>query len=152
MHLWKKNLNSFLDILIFLGDFKQSIHALKEGKASVPLKLSKSGQRVDSNSDDEDSRNTVTPKKQTPSTSSTIPTSLKRKQSTTYSPKRPRKSDEVFEVEALLKHKIENSESKFLVQWKGYSKRQNTWVLEKDLKCNALLKKFKKQSKMEEVK
>lgn len=148
MHLWKKKFKSFLTILIFLGDFKQSIHALREEKASVPLKPSKSGQRVDSNSDDEDSRNTVTPKKQTPSTSNRTPTSLKRKQSTTCSPKRPRKSDEVYEVEALLKHKIENSELKFFVQWKGYSKSHNTWVFEKDLKCNALLKKYKKQNKM----
>lgn len=84
---------------------------------------------------------------QNPSIESFQTPSSKRKQhaskeKATVSQKKQRKSEDDYEVAALLAHKEVDSEYKYLVQW------NNSWVCEKNLSCPALLQKYKKQIKV----
>lgn len=44
-----------------------------------------------------------------------------------------------YEVEDILDHKILKRERKFLVAWKGFSRKDDTWEREKNLKCPDIL-------------
>lgn len=54
-------------------------------------------------------------------------------------------SDEIYEVEWILSDKFVQKRS-YLVRWKGYDSSHDSWVLESDLHCPSILKKYK-QSK-----
>lgn len=61
-------------------------------------------------------------------------------------------SGELFEVEDLLDVKMENGKLMFLVSWKGYSNKENSWEPEGNLyNCEELVEEFKNRfkSKME---
>jgi hypothetical protein len=49
--------------------------------------------------------------------------------------------EEVFEVECILNERTKNGETKFLVQWAGYTDLQ--WVSEEDCNCEDLIKKYR---------
>lgn len=52
------------------------------------------------------------------------------------------KTDDQFEVERLLNHKIQCGEQIFLVKWKGFNNRHNSWVKRNDLNCEQILYKY----------
>lgn len=47
--------------------------------------------------------------------------------------------DEVYEVDKLLNHTTENGVRFYLVRWKGYSMRHDTWEKESNLDCPKIL-------------
>lgn len=55
--------------------------------------------------------------------------------------------EEHYDVEAIVDHKMENSISMYLVKWKGWAAKHNTWEPELSLNCDDLLAKFKKGPK-----
>lgn len=57
-------------------------------------------------------------------------------------------SNDVFEVECLLNHKQVKSKQLFLVKWKGYDNRHNSWVEKKNLNCKKILEKFLEAKKL----
>lgn len=52
-----------------------------------------------------------------------------------------------YEVERLLTHKSENGKQKFLVKWKGYDNRHNSWIERKNLRCQQLLREYFEKEK-----
>jgi hypothetical protein len=53
------------------------------------------------------------------------------------------KNSQFYEIENIIQHKlIENNEYTFLVKWKGYDSKDNSWVNEKDLNAKELIKKY----------
>lgn len=40
---------------------------------------------------------------------------------------------EEFIVERIVNHRIRNGRKEYLLQWKGYTEEENTWVI--DTKC-----------------
>lgn len=58
------------------------------------------------------------------------------------------KEEEEFEVDKILKHKINKSGRKFLVHWKAYGPQYDSWIDEKDLNCPKILKAYLKMKKI----
>lgn len=54
-----------------------------------------------------------------------------------------RKDDDVYEVDKILKHK-NGKERQFLVRWKGFTAKHDTWERESNLMCPAKLKNYLK--------
>ena len=52
-----------------------------------------------------------------------------------------------YEVEEILDQRFHNNENQYLVKWKGYTARYNSWVTTEDLNAPDLLSKFKRQQK-----
>lgn len=48
-----------------------------------------------------------------------------------------------YEVESLLDHEGKNGEMYYLIHWKNYDSTHDTWERESNLKCAALLKRYK---------
>lgn len=51
---------------------------------------------------------------------------------------------DVFEVHEILNHKFTKRQRKFLVRWKGYDSRHDTWEPETSLNCPKILKSYLK--------
>lgn len=64
------------------------------------------------------------------------------------SAKKAKKEGDIFEVEALVDHKFEDSTWHFLVRWKGYSPAHDLWVPEADLNCTKMLTNYRKQANL----
>lgn len=56
-----------------------------------------------------------------------------------------------YEVEDIVNHKIISGEKLFLVKWKGYSSKHNTWQAESSLSCRAIVNKYLKSSKVQKT-
>lgn len=74
---------------------------------------------------------------------------VKQLQAPHYTTKMPKKentsdSDNEFEVEYIMSHKIVRNKRLFWVRWKGYSESHDSWVKEKDLNCPIVLEKYLK--------
>lgn len=54
-----------------------------------------------------------------------------------------------YEVQAIIDHKQGNRKRSYLVRWKGYTENDNTWEREDNLKCSAILNKYKKLNKLQ---
>lgn len=52
------------------------------------------------------------------------------------------KDDNIYEVEDIVKHKVENNKYVFLVKWVGYSSKDNTWVSEDDFNEKEIIKDY----------
>lgn len=50
--------------------------------------------------------------------------------------------DDVYEVEDIVSHKIEYGKELYLVRWKGFDSKDDTWVRKDNLKCPKLLKTY----------
>lgn len=50
--------------------------------------------------------------------------------------------DDVFEVEAILSHKVYRKKRSFYVRWKNYSPNHDSWVNENNINCDALLDEY----------
>ena len=59
------------------------------------------------------------------------------------------KTEEDYEVEKVIDHIREGRSYKYLVKWKGYEEKDNTWVLEKDFNQKELIKKYWRQKQIE---
>lgn len=57
-------------------------------------------------------------------------------------------SENEYEVECLLKHKFEGKHEKYLVKWKGFDNRHNSWVDRKNLNCKALIDNYLKNNNL----
>lgn len=47
-----------------------------------------------------------------------------------------------FEVEEVLDRRVSNGNVEYLLKWKGFTSRHNSWVIENDVNCPELIKKF----------
>lgn len=60
------------------------------------------------------------------------------------------KENNVYEVERIMSHSLKGPRNKkelqFLIRWEGYDQSHDSWVSEKNLKCAAILKKYKKKN------
>ena len=59
--------------------------------------------------------------------------------------KKKQKREKKFEVEKIVGEKKENKQTFFLVKWKGYRPKHNSWVAEVDCDCNSLIEKYRKK-------
>lgn len=50
--------------------------------------------------------------------------------------------DDVYEVQKILSHKKIGGTEKYLVRWKGYDSKHDTWEQKENLNCPKLLKKY----------
>lgn len=50
--------------------------------------------------------------------------------------------DDVYEVEKIVSHKIRYGKEMFLVRWKGFESKHDTWERKDNLNCPQLLKKY----------
>lgn len=57
-------------------------------------------------------------------------------------------TNEEFEVESILNHKVKNKMRYFLVRWKGYGCSSDTWEPEKNLSCPKILQKYLKYNNL----
>jgi hypothetical protein len=65
-------------------------------------------------------------------------------------------SSDEFEVEKILRKRVERGRAMYLVKWKGYSNTENTWEPASNMNCPDLIKAFeeneqKKQQEPEEA-
>lgn len=51
-------------------------------------------------------------------------------------------SDNIYEVEKLMNHRIVNGKMSFLVRWKNYGPKHDSWVKQSDLHCDNILKTY----------
>ncbi|CAF0752175.1 unnamed protein product [Adineta ricciae] len=51
--------------------------------------------------------------------------------------------EQMYIVEKIVDHRIRNGCMEYLLKWKGYSEKENTWELEENLHCPGLLQQFK---------
>lgn len=60
------------------------------------------------------------------------------------------KSDEnkEYEVNALLAHKKRNGEMHFLIHWKNFDSKHDSWEREGNLECSTLLNRYKKANNL----
>jgi hypothetical protein len=56
------------------------------------------------------------------------------------------KSDNIYEVEKIESHKIENKQYLFNVKWKKYDDNENTCVKEKDFKQKDIIYEYFKEN------
>lgn len=54
-------------------------------------------------------------------------------------------SDNVYEVEALLDHKKKKNVMYYLVHWKNFTSKDDTWEKEKNLMCPEILESYKQK-------
>lgn len=47
--------------------------------------------------------------------------------------------DQLFEVESILDHKVENGVRRFLIRWENYSPSHDSWEREENLECPGIL-------------
>lgn len=60
-----------------------------------------------------------------------------------------KKKEEEFEVEDILAHKIEhNKKRRFLIKWKNYGPKHNSWADECHLNCGMILAKYLKSKNL----
>lgn len=53
------------------------------------------------------------------------------------------KDNQFYEIESIIKHKLnENNDYIFLVKWKGYDNKENSWVNEKDFNTKDIIKNY----------
>lgn len=53
--------------------------------------------------------------------------------------------EEEYEVEAIVKHKIERGKTSFLIRWKNYDSSGDTWEPESSLSCPEIISKYKEE-------
>ncbi|OHS96053.1 Chromobox protein 1 [Tritrichomonas foetus] len=51
--------------------------------------------------------------------------------------------EEIFEVEAIINHRIRNGKKQYLLRWKSFSDGEATWEDEKNLSCPEILAEYK---------
>ena len=51
--------------------------------------------------------------------------------------------DEEFIVEKICDHQIRKNKTFYLIKWKGYDSKENTWEPEENLNCEVLLNEYK---------
>lgn len=78
------------------------------------------------------------------STSETKTSAKKRKTISKSTPRKQAKTNE-FEVEQLLAHKNSDSVQEYLVRWKNFDEKYDSWALESQLNCPRILKAYKKK-------
>lgn len=54
----------------------------------------------------------------------------------------------VFEVDALLKHKKKGDKIYYLIHWKNFDSTQDSWEREDNLNCGTILNRYKKMNKL----
>lgn len=47
-----------------------------------------------------------------------------------------------FEVEEILNKRLKNGNVEYLLKWKGFTSRYNSWVIESDANCQELIEGF----------
>ena len=58
-------------------------------------------------------------------------------------------SEETYEVESIVKHRIRNGSTEFLIRWVGYQSDDDSWVAESDLNCPEILQRYKEKCEEE---
>lgn len=57
-------------------------------------------------------------------------------------------SEEIFEVEALVRHKKKKDGMHYLVRWKNFTSDEDTWEKESNLMCPKILDNYKRKMKL----
>lgn len=57
-------------------------------------------------------------------------------------------SENEFEVECIRDYKLFRGQRQFLVRWKGFASKYDSWVKEKDLNCPRLFDSYLKNNKL----
>lgn len=66
----------------------------------------------------------------------------KKKQNVDINNVRDIEKDDNYEVEDIIKHRIENNKYVFLVKWIGFSSKDNSWVREEDFNSKEIIKDY----------
>lgn len=85
--------------------------------------------------------NTVTPVKSPRKTHKNTPKMVPSRKSLEF-------SDEEYEVEELLEHRGRKPNREFLVRWKNFSHKNDSWEKQKHLSCPKVLKEYLKKHRL----
>lgn len=72
---------------------------------------------------------------------------LKREEEKLKSKENAKKSNDEYEVEAIIDSKAYKGKTKYLIRWKGWDEADDTWEPEETLSCPELIRAFKKKTK-----
>lgn len=72
---------------------------------------------------------------------------LKREEAKLLAKTAAKKSNNEYEVEAILDSKTQKGQTKYLIRWKGWDAADDTWEPESTLNCPDLIRAFNKKSK-----
>lgn len=70
---------------------------------------------------------------------------LKREEAKLLAKEQAKKSNNEYEVEAIINSKTVKGKTKFLIRWKGFQESDDTWEPEETLNCPDLIRTFKKK-------
>lgn len=58
------------------------------------------------------------------------------------------KENNIYEVDSLLKHRKKYGQLQYLIHWKNYNSKHDSWQPESDLNCTQLLKQYKRANNL----
>lgn len=58
-----------------------------------------------------------------------------------------KREPDLYDVKEIVKHKKEKGKNWYFVRWDGFGPEEDSWVIEKDLSCPGILRKYKNSLK-----
>lgn len=74
-------------------------------------------------------------------------TILEREEAKLLAKEEAKKSNNEYEVEAVVGSKTVKGQTKYLIRWKGFEESDDTWEPEETLNCSELIREFNKKGK-----
>lgn len=60
-------------------------------------------------------------------------------------------TDEVYEIEKIVKKRTRKGKSEYLIKWKDYPEEENTWEAEENIYAKDMLDEFNKQNEVKKI-